>query len=239
MTESLAQAMPYVALAKTILIDEAHRFENVDWVVPTLAHMGKQVYVSFNSGNTALTPWPGVGELLAHADQIEVRRGTCLSQGCQRNAPFTAPIPTAQRGGTNRLTVGPMCRACLNHLRLSAITGRPARPPTRVILAGRAGGRAEEVTRRPAPGGPKPRNPDPPRNEGSPLGTIVVASSPERSVVVDRATLLPGPDVYQELMAGVSEMGSLTLPSFRDPSRLVTTTRESEGAKGPSGLGPP
>ena len=238
-TESLAQAMPYVALAKTILIDEAHRFKNVDWVVPTLAHMGKQVYVSFNSGNTALTPWPGVGELLAHADQIEVRRGTCLSRGCRRNAPFTAPIPTDQRGGAGGLTVGPMCRVCLNHLRLSAITGRPTRPPTRVILAGRAEGRAEDVTRRPALGGPKPRNPDPPRNEGSPPGTIVVASSPKRSIVVDRATLLPGPDVYQELMAGVSEIGSLTLPSFREPSRLVTAARESEGAKGPAGLGPP
>ena len=156
--------MPYVALAKTILIDEAHRFKNVDWVVPTLAHMGKQVYVSFNSGNTALIPVAGCQRTTwPMQTMIEIRRGTCLSRGCPRNAPFTAPIPTAQRGGTNGLTVGPMCQACLNHLRLSAITGRPTRPPTRVILAGRAEGRAEDVTRRPAQGGPKPRRPRSPK----------------------------------------------------------------------------
>ena len=121
-TDLLAQAMPYVVLTKTIMINEAHRFKNVDWVVPTLAHMEKQVYVSFNSGNTALIPWPGAWELLAHADRVKIR-GTCLSKGCRCNAPFTAPIPTDQRGNTGGLAAGPMCRVCLNRLQLSAITG--------------------------------------------------------------------------------------------------------------------
>ena len=96
--DSLAEAMPYVALTRMVLIDEAHHFKNMEWVVPTLTHMGKRVYVSFNSGTAALTPWPGAGELLAHGDRVEIRRGTCLSKGCRRNAPFTAPIPAGGYG---------------------------------------------------------------------------------------------------------------------------------------------
>ena len=227
--------MPYIALAKTVLIDEAHRFKHVDWVVPTLAHMGKRVYVSFNSGNTALIPWPGAGELLAHADHVEIRRGTCLKRGCRRNAPFTAPIPTDQRRGASGLMVGPMCRGCLNRLRLSAITGQPTRPPTRDTLVGQAEGRVESLARPTRPTGPTPHDPKVPRNDDSPRGTIVVTPSPDRSIVVDRATLLPGPEMYQELMAGISEMGSLTLPSFREASRLVTMAREGEDPQIPQG----